>query len=78
MSKSIRIFIAFLIALAGFVSSIASAAKLEGDYSGAGKGFFEKLSFRPDGSPPLVLMRKGNTLEGAPPGESVKLKFVKQ
>ena len=32
----------------------------------------------PDGSPPLVLTRKGNTLEGAPEGESMKLKFVKQ
>ena len=32
----------------------------------------------PDGSPPLVLTRKGNTLEGAPEGETVKMKFVKQ
>lgn len=32
----------------------------------------------PDGSPPLVLTRKGNTLEGAPAGETVKMKFVKQ
>jgi hypothetical protein len=32
----------------------------------------------PDGSPPLVLTRKGNTLEGAPEGETLKMKFVKQ
>jgi hypothetical protein len=32
----------------------------------------------PDGSPPLVLTRSGNTLEGAPEGEAVKMKFVKQ
>lgn len=32
----------------------------------------------PDGGPPLVLTRKGNALEGAPEGESMKLKFVKK
>jgi hypothetical protein len=32
----------------------------------------------PDGSPPLVLTRKGDVLEGAPQGETVKMKFVKQ
>jgi hypothetical protein len=32
----------------------------------------------PDGSPPLVLTRKGNTLEGAPEGETMKMKFVRQ
>lgn len=32
----------------------------------------------PDGSPPLVLTRKGNTLEGAPEGDTMKMKFVKQ
>jgi hypothetical protein len=32
----------------------------------------------PDGSPPLVLVRSGNTLEGAPEGETMKMKFVKQ
>jgi hypothetical protein len=32
----------------------------------------------PDGSPPLVLTRKGNMLEGAPEGETVKMRFVKQ
>ena len=32
----------------------------------------------PDGSPPLVLTRNGNTLEGAPEGETMKMKFVKQ
>lgn len=32
----------------------------------------------PDGSPPLVLTRKGNTLEGAPDGEAMKMKFAKQ
>jgi len=32
----------------------------------------------PDGGPPLVLVRKGNLLEGAPEGESMKMKFVKQ
>jgi hypothetical protein len=32
----------------------------------------------PDGSPPLVLTRKGNVLEGAPEGETMKMKFVKQ
>jgi hypothetical protein len=32
----------------------------------------------PDGSPPLILTRNGNTLEGAPDGEAVKMKFVKQ
>jgi hypothetical protein len=32
----------------------------------------------PDGSPPLVLTRKGDTLEGAPEGETVKMKFVKE
>jgi hypothetical protein len=31
-----------------------------------------------DGSPPLVLTRKGNVLEGAPEGETMKMKFVKQ
>jgi hypothetical protein len=32
----------------------------------------------PDGSPPLVLTRHGKTLEGAPEGETIKMKFVKQ
>jgi hypothetical protein len=32
----------------------------------------------PDGGQPLVLTRKGNTLEGAPEGESMTLKFVKK
>lgn len=32
----------------------------------------------PDGSPPLVLTRKGNVLEGAPEGETMKMTFVKQ
>ncbi len=32
----------------------------------------------PDGGPPLVLVRKGSVLEGAPEGESMKMKFVKQ
>jgi hypothetical protein len=32
----------------------------------------------PDGSPPLVLTRRGNVLEGAPEGETMKMKFVKQ
>lgn len=32
----------------------------------------------PDGSPPLVLTRKGNVLEGAPEGETMKMSFVKQ
>lgn len=32
----------------------------------------------PDGSPPLVLTRRGNVLEGAPEGETMKMTFVKQ
>jgi hypothetical protein len=32
----------------------------------------------PDGSPPLVLTCKGNVLEGAPEGETVSMRFVKQ
>ena len=56
MSKTIRTIATFLIALAGFVSSIAWAAKLEGDYSGTGNSFFEKLSFRPDGKVRVTFM----------------------
>ncbi len=32
----------------------------------------------PDGGAPLVLIRTGNMLEGAPEGETMKMKFVKQ
>ncbi|MCC7546291.1 MAG: hypothetical protein IT532_00850 [Burkholderiales bacterium] len=32
----------------------------------------------PDGGAPLVLTRKGNVLEGAPEGEAMKMKFVRQ
>ena len=56
MSNTIRIFIAFLIALAGFVSSNGWGAKLEGDYSGTGNSFFEKLTFKPDGKVRVTFM----------------------
>jgi hypothetical protein len=56
MSKTIRILATFLIALASLVSSTAWGAKLEGDYSGTGNSFFEKLSFRPDGKVRVTFM----------------------
>lgn len=32
----------------------------------------------PDGGQPLILTRNGNTLEGAPEGDDMKIKFVKK
>lgn len=56
MSKTISVVATFLIAMASFVSSTAWGAKLEGDYSGTGNSFFEKLSFRPGGKVRVTFM----------------------
>lgn len=53
----------------------AQSESMDATYKMAG----DQVTISPtDGSPPLVLTRKGNVLEGAPEGESMKMKFVKQ